>query len=595
MATVPAGNEFQRLAARLEATVPATALHRYRELLPDLERALWAGPLDDASVARYQRAFRDYEALLAEAGDDDRHGFIVVIPVADRPQHLSQCLSSILHLCRSYGYGGQCGGRFRRVRVLVADDSRRPESLARHAEIAREFDAQGLSTEWFGPEQQIAQLKRLGAERRADLVRVVGSFQDPDPADFGHKGAAITRNIAYLRLRQLLAEDRGGPTLVQFIDSDQEFCVLVPGEPASRRLYAINYFHHLDRIFSRSDAAILTGKVVGDPPVSPAVMASNFLDDVIGFLTEQLALDPSGACRFHRPVSTVGDAAYHDMADRFGFAQAQAAYRYRCRLSGAHGNGACLADFAGRLRRFFYGEHLTRITYFDYQGDLSETRPARTIYTGNYVLRPECLEWFIPFAGLKLRMAGPVLGRLLKAELGPRFVSANLPMLHQRTLEETGRSECRPGVDRAAERIDLLGEFERQYFGDLMLFGIERLTASGYPAKELPATEILWALTEVEAGLRQSYQAKQAEVLAKSETLRGLLEDAASCWRQPDWVGARKHFAAFLDSIEHNFGPGSPGWALIDDPAHCRARLRQLTAAIGDYAADRAAWREAIQ
>ncbi len=318
-------------------------------------------------------------------------------------------------------------------------------------------------------------------------------------------------------------------------------------------------------------------------------MTSNFLEDVIGFLSEQSALDPGGECRFHQPVTTAGDAAYHDMAERFGFGQARAAYRYRCRLQGVHGNGACLADFAGRLRGFFDGEHPTRVTYFDYQGDLSETRPARTIYTGNYVLRPECLDWFIPFAGLKLRMAGPVLGRLLKAELGPHFVSANLPMLHQRTLDKTGLSECRPGVDQAAEQIDLSGEFERQYFGDLMLFGIERLTASGYPAKDLPAAEVLQALTEVEAGLRQSYLAKQTEVLAKSETLRALLQDAGPRWQQPEWARGRERFAAFLDSIEHNFGADSPGWALIDDPEHCRARLRQLTSAIGEFGADRAA------
>ncbi len=591
----PAANEFQRLAARLGVTAPEEALERYRKLLPDLERALWGGPVDDVSVAHYQRAFRDYEALLAEAGGDDRHRFVVVIPVADRPRHLAQCLASLLHLCRCYGYGGERAGRYRRLRVLVADDSRQPESLARHAELAREFDAQGLSTEWFGPEQQIAQFQRLPPRKRAALARVIGPAASLDPADFGHKGAAITRNIAYLRLRQLLAEDRDGRTLVQFIDSDQEFCVLVPGEATSRRLYAINYFHHLDRIFSQSDAAILTGKVVGDPPVSPAVMTSNFLEDVIGFFSEQSALDPGGDCRFHQPVTTPGDAAYHDMAERFGFGLARVAYRYRCRLQGVHGNGACLADFAGRLRGFFDGEHPTRATYFDYQGDLSETRPARTIYTGNYVLRPECLDWFIPFAGLKLRMAGPVLGRLLKAELGPRFVSANLPMLHQRTLDKTGLSECRPGVDQAAEQIDLSGEFERQYFGDLMLFGIERLTASGYPAKDLPAVEVLGVLTEVEAELRQSYHGKQTEVLAKSESLRVLLQDADPRWQQADWARARERFAAFLDSIEHNFGADSPGWALIDDPEHCRARLRQLTSAIGEFGADRAAWREAMQ
>lgn len=593
MATEAAANDFERLAGRLAGA--DLDLAEYRSLLPALERAFWAGTRDDSSLARYQRAFLEYEALLAKQGGDDRFGFIVVIPVADRPQHLAQCLASILNLCRCFGYGGQREGRYHKLRVLIADDSRQPENLARHAELAEEYSALGLDTEWFGPEQQIAQLRRLSLGQRGSLRRVLGAYVDPDPHDFGHKGAAITRNIAYLRLRELVREAGTARTLIQFIDSDQEFCVLVPDADGSRGLYAINYFHHLDQIFRHSDAAILTGKVVGDPPVSPAVMASNFLDDVIDFLDRQSGLEPAGECRFHRPVEHAGDAAYHDMADRFGFRQKQSAYRYRCRLQGKHGNGECLADFSGRLRRFFYGEHPTRVTYFDYQGSLSQTLPARTIYTGNYVLRAQCLDWFIPFASLKLRMAGPVLGRLLKTELGPRFVSANLPLLHQRTLDETGSSECRPGVARAAELVDLGGEFERQYFGDLMLFAMERLTDAGYPAAVPSDFDLLRLLNEVQSDLRETYRGKRTEVLTKLVASRELLEDQQTWWQDLRWAGPRQEIADFLASIEHNFRPDSPGWRQIESAEHRRQRIDQIAAAIRDYAADRSAWTEVIR
>ena len=64
------------------------------------------------------------------------------------------------------------------------------------------------------------------------------------------------------------------------------------------------------------------------------------------------------------------------------------------------------------------------------------------------LLTPATLRSFIPFAGLQLRIAGPVLGRLVQAGSGPAFASANLPLLHKRTEEQTGQSEFRPGIDR---------------------------------------------------------------------------------------------------------------------------------------------------
>jgi len=35
-------------------------------------------------------------------------------------------------------------------------------------------------------------------------------------------------------------------------------------------VYALNYFHAIDRIFRTTDTLMLTGKMVGDPPVSPS-------------------------------------------------------------------------------------------------------------------------------------------------------------------------------------------------------------------------------------------------------------------------------------------------------------------------------------
>jgi len=49
-----------------------------------------------------------------------------------------------------------------------------------------------------------------------------------------------------------------------------------------------------------------------------------------------------------------------------------------------------------------------------------------------------------PVRHLRLRMSGPTAGRLIQAEIGDRFASANLPMLHRRTAADDVQDEFRP-------------------------------------------------------------------------------------------------------------------------------------------------------
>ena len=80
----------------------------------------------------------------------------------------------------------------------------------------------------------------------------------------------------------------GDNTLLWFVDSDEEFMVKIKRGGEIIDIPFINYFYWLDRIFTESDAEVLTGKVVGDPPVTPAVMINTFLDDIIDFLEAYL-------------------------------------------------------------------------------------------------------------------------------------------------------------------------------------------------------------------------------------------------------------------------------------------------------------------
>ncbi|WP_457674718.1 hypothetical protein [Thiolapillus sp.] len=542
-------------------------------LFPRLEDAIWqSGRPDGTALEHYQALAREVDACLAAHPDDPRHEFLVVVPVADRPRHLQAFLHSLQALRRHFPWG--------RVAALVADDSGDPENIAENRRIVQAFRAQGLEVRHFGQEEQLARLDTLDEQDRQALAGVLGNH---DRARFWHKGASNMRNITCLELVRLAG--RGKKTLFWFADSDQEFRA---GDGCF-----LNYFFHLDRIFSRRPVTLLTGKVVGDPPVSPAVMAGNFLDDMLAFVTDLSTRGADDDCVFHRETEDrADDAAYHDMAELFGFREKGHSFPYHCPLEGPHDHRRCFEAWAHRLKGFFDGEHLTRGTAYEYRPLAQTLVPARTVYTGNYVFNRAGLSWFIPFASLKLRMAGPVLGRMVAAELGEAFLSANLPMLHKRTLAGAGRSEFRPGIVHDEELSDISGEFERQYFGDVMLFSMIRFTEQGYPARALSGEDIRQVLEAVEQEMRERYEAKRQHILSRSGQLRILLEDRAQWWHDcPDAVnGVRR----FLDSMEHSFGDGAEGVRLMRSVEHRRRRLADMEKALLAYREQRARWEEVL-
>lgn len=496
-----------------------------------------------------------------------RHRFIVVVPVADRPQHIRACLASLQEQLRRFPYAGD-------ISVLLADDSAKADSVAANREIAAHTTTLGLRTIHFPPEAQYALVQSLNIE----LPRVLGNA----PKDaFGHKGQGVMRNIAYLKVAELL-RDNPGETLIWSIDSDQEFRVNVPQDDG----YVVDFFNDLDAIFSRTDALVATGKVVGDPPVSPAVMTRNFLVDVLAFLGQMAESAPHAACSHHAALAAAGDAAYHDMADLFGF-QPAAAYAYPCPLPGPHSEADCCAHFAGRVNSFFYGEHPTRITTFEPTDLFASVQPARTVYAGNYVFRPEALKYFIPFAAMRLRMSGPTLGRLLKAELGPCFVSANLPMLHKRTVASGGQSEFRPGIETVQHTIDMGGEFERQFYGDVMLFSVEQLAAENALCRPASA-DFANVLDGVRDTMLDRYNERRQAILDKLGRLEALLNEPARWWQaQPETIIGFRHFAA---NVRRNFGDDSPGHRRINEPAAWQQWHTRLLEGLSHYAADREAW-----
>ncbi len=600
--------ELDNFLKQLSQTADDNAIDRvislYKKTIVTLEQEIWKTKPTLENIEQYQNAFIVLEKLHELKTADTRYNFKIVIPVADRPQHLKQCLVSLLTLCKSYGYGGYKNKQFNKISVLIADDSRDINNIKQHKSYCSELSAQGINTEYFGLKEQLALVTNATTENDS-LARIISNAEDiNDPLDFSHKGASIMRNITYLKLKKALSQDKNNKnTLIYFIDSDQEFCIhtINSDKNSNGNFYAINYFHYLNEIFKTQDISILTGKVVGDPPVSPSVMAGNFQQDIQNFLNTIEKLKPDEPCQFHqRETDSKDDAAYHDMANLFGFSKHEQAFDYHCTLQGKHNNADCFHDFSDKLGHFFYGEHPTRKTFFHYENGFSTTTPARTVYTGNYVIKPENLDIFIPFATLKLRMAGPVLGRILNASLQGKFVSANLPMLHNRTVDSTGQSEFRAGVKNhdatTGYGIDLSNEFIRQFYGDVMLFSIKKITEHDLPGKGVDSHSVQSVIDATYDNIKASYIEKHNTVLQLKSQLQAQLNNQA-CWWNNIFIEAENihqakiNFNNFLENIESNFAENSFAYQQIFPSNQATKYLESILDAILHYQHDMDAWK----
>jgi hypothetical protein len=566
----------------------------YEQCYPVLEKAMWSTGSDFATLlACYQALFREQEALIQQRGGDDRHHFILSIPVADRPPHLRACLESIYQVCTLFNYGGKTSGVWDRIKVIVAEDSRDETNVRRHLDLVEEYRHKGLQVFHFGLAEQYELLHSLPTEKRERL----GNLLTAQPRErFYRKGQAANRNLSYLKFRQL-TEDKDR-TLYYLVDSDQHFCVNRRTESGGEAVYALNYFHAIDQIFRTTDTLMLTGKLVGDPPVSPSVMAANFLDDVTAFFARLATLAGDQACQFHGAQEPLaGDAAYHDLAGLFGFESQAATFPYRCRLEGQHDHGACLRDFAQQLNAFFFGEHLTRKTWFSYGSGFTQLTPARTVYPGNYIVNYAGLKYIIPFGHLRLRMSGPTAGRLIAAEIGGRFASFNMPNLHRRTTEAGLDDDFRPGVELDGSRedegqsVDLSDEFERQFFGDLMLFSTEELVRQADVNQSFAQEPIEAVIARKEAELLALYRQKHDAIIARNRRLHDLVFNVGHWWlRSPGLAVALWQVQAFIDNIDRNFGEHALAWGQIQSAEHRARRKRQIVEALMNYRAERAAW-----
>ena len=128
----------------------ADLLSMYDRTIPLMETALHESGLAPALVAELHALFVEMEGHIAANGNDRRHRFVVVIPVADRPQQLRTCLLSLAGMVQAFRYGAGNGMLPNKLTVVIADDSCAVEHIAGNRAIAAEIGQPGLNTVYFG-------------------------------------------------------------------------------------------------------------------------------------------------------------------------------------------------------------------------------------------------------------------------------------------------------------------------------------------------------------------------------------------------------------------------------------------------------------
>ena len=569
----------------------------YETTLRFFEREISSGEFAEDLLSLQRSLYRELENILSLTANDTRHHFLIVIPVADSPIKLKSCLQSLIEQCRIFQYGGFTvtaqGPVYNKISTFVIDDSKENDNIAKIKEICSETAAAGIRTYYIGLAEQTALIEQLPAGYREDLQGLLGESRNQVPP---HKGASVSRNIAYLCMHAFSAEFRE-KSLIYFLDSDEEFSVTIKRGTGIADVPFINYFYWLDTIFDNQEVEILTGKVVGDPPVSPSVMVNTFLDDIVFFLLGISHTAPEEKCIFHKASPAEAfSAEYHDMVALFGYNAPLHPKEYACSLTGDHTVRDCFEYFSKKALNFFYGLHPTRTQFYHSGADHTETEKARTVYTGNYVMKTTGLRHFIPFASLKLRMAGPTLGRILRQRLQDRFVSAHLPLLHKRTSNTDGRNEFRTGIITDKNSIDLSLEFNRQFWGDIMLFSVEKLVQRGYPDNNVGLSVITDVVCDIQEKLWDLYRTRCTEITEKT----GNIEDLLSLMELRGKKGSVAEHSvtnmkSFCSLVKNNFGADSVSMKKVAEQIEAGSYAKKIIDALHSFYETDTAWNELLR
>jgi len=192
-------------------------------------------------------------------------------------------------------------------------------------------------------------------------------------------------------------------------------------------------------------------------------------------------------------------------------------------------------------------------------------------------------------------MAGPTLGRILKARLKDRFRSANLPLLHKRTIRKKHSDEFRTGILRDQGAVDLSEEFIKQFWGDVMLFSVDKLTGSGYPDKKIGLKQITGTVNKTCDDLQSLYIKQQSETYEKMLKLGNYLDGTSYWWNTSRaMTGALKKFRLFRSTVERNFGLDSPAMKSLSEQIRTKVYSEKIIRSIHSFPEDEVCWKKAL-
>jgi hypothetical protein len=141
----------------------------------------------------------------------------------------------------------------------------------------------------------------------------------------------------------------------------------------------------------------------------------------------------------------------------------------------------------------------------------------------------------------------------------------------------------------------LSGEFERQFFGDVMLFAVIELVKQGYPDIMPAADKIRECVVMTETKLCKQYADNLEHVSVRLAKLEIFLAAPGHWWRS----GSRyqqtctllDHFAAALRA---NYSGDDRPNQLIDDAAHRSETRQAIVEALLAYNDDRECWERVL-
>jgi len=150
-------------------------------------------------------------------------------------------------------------------------------------------------------------------------------------------------------------------------------------------------------------------------------------------------------------------------------------------------------------------------------------------------------------------------------------------------------------VEADEARVDVSNEFERQFFGDLMLFSTEALVKQADVTRPFAQDAIEAVVAQKEVELLALYQQKHDAIVEKNRQLSDLVFDAGHWWlhsgeHSPAIAHALRQVRAFIDNIDRNFGEHALAWRQIQSAEHRAQRKLQIVEALMNYRAERDAW-----